>query len=145
MALLSKGTLLKLGDGSTPTEVFTAIPGVQNITVPAVVLDDHEVTDLDSTAKEYIAGLGDAGEFSFQLVLKKAAAGNGYHAQQAALESYVGDGELHNFQVVLPAPFSTTYEFAAFVKSFTPSSATNAAITATVTLRVSGDVTKTVA
>ena len=143
-ALLSKGTALKIGDGDTPEE-YTTIEGVQSFTVPAVTLDDIEVTDLQSEAKEYIGGLGDAGDLSFTLVLKTAETGNGYEAGQALLESYVGDGLTHNFQVVLPAPFNTTYGFAAFVKQFQPEANTNQALTASVTLRISGAVTKTVA
>lgn len=139
--LLSKGTVIKVGDGADP-EVFTTITGATGFTVPAEISDEIEVTDLESEAKEYIAGLGDAGEFSFQLNLKRKATGSGYIAIQETLESYAGDGELHNFQIVLPAPFSVTYAFAAFVKAFQPNAQVNSALTATVTLRVSGAVTR---
>ena len=34
MAIFAKGTQLKVGNGATPTEVFTLIPGIRTITGP---------------------------------------------------------------------------------------------------------------
>lgn len=144
MAVLSKGTKLLIGDDDDPI-AWTAIPGVTGIQVPAPTKDEHDVSDLDSTDKEYIAGLGDSGEITFTMNLKSKASGSGFAEAQELLEAANVSGDLTNFKVTLPAPFSKSYIFTAFVKTFQPNAQVNAAVTADVTLRISGSVTREVA
>lgn len=141
MAVHTKGTKLYIGDGGDPVQ-WTAIPGVTGIQVPAPVKGEIEVSDLDSTDKEYIAGLGDSGEMSFSLNLKKKSSGAGFDAAQEQLEAANVSEELTQFKITLPAPISKSYIFSAFVKSFQPNAQVNAALTADVTLRISGSVTR---
>jgi len=137
----SKGTKLAIGTDADPP-VFTNIPGVTGFTLPAPVKGEIEVTDLDSTAKEYIGDLPDNSEISFQLNLKKKSSGTGFHAAQEALEAAADDDELYPFRATLPAPISKTYTFMAIVKSFVPNAATGTQLTATVTIKPSGAVTR---
>ena len=133
---------LEVGDGAG-TEVFAAVPGIVGIPgFPALEYPEIEVTALDSTGAEFITGLGDGGEVTFTLNMRKAASGGGWLAVQAQLQGYHGDGALHNFKAKIGSPVTKVHAFAAFVKTFRLGAASaNSAITAEVVLRVSGAVT----
>lgn len=133
---------LEVGDGAG-TEVFAPIPGVVGIAeFPALEYAEIDVTALDSAGVETIPGLGDAGEMTFTLNLRKKVTGAGWLGVQAQLEGYAGDNLLHNFKLKVAAPVAKVYSFAAFVKTFRPSApSANSAITANVVLRLSGGVT----
>jgi len=130
---------IEVGDGATPTEVFAVIPGVIGLPrFPALEFEEIDVTALDSAAKEFLLGLGDPGSIDFTMNLKQKASGTGWIASHEALEGYGSDRELHNFKIKVAAPVTLTYSFAAYV-TFVPGAATvNSAITADVSLRVSG-------
>lgn len=66
---IGAGSTLKLGDGGTPTEAFTAVAkiiGIDPITQTTPLVD---ATTLDSLAKEYIGGLSDGDEFGVRAQL----------------------------------------------------------------------------
>ena len=63
-ALLGLGTKIQKGDGTSP-ESFTTIAEVGSITGPSQSNDFLDVTSMDSTAREFVAGLADPGEISF--------------------------------------------------------------------------------
>lgn len=54
-----------IGRGATPT--FTKLDGVQDVTWPESTIEQIEITDQDSTAREFMAGLIDNGEVSFDV------------------------------------------------------------------------------
>lgn len=68
MGDFSGGVQLKRGDGGTPTEVFTLVPGVLVQPVLGATNDQIEVSDYDSVGnKEYIAAyLGDGNEVDIE-------------------------------------------------------------------------------
>jgi len=57
-AILGAGSSLRLGDGASP-EVFTKIAEVLRVGAIGQTAAEIDVTNLDSTAKEYIAALPD--------------------------------------------------------------------------------------
>ncbi len=61
------GALILKGDGQSP-ENFIAIMGVKSITGPSISRDTHDTTDMQSPSgyREFIGGLIDAGEVSFE-------------------------------------------------------------------------------
>lgn len=61
------GALIQNGDGASP-ENFVSILGVKNITGPNIQRDTHDVTTQASPSgfREFIGGLIDAGEVSFE-------------------------------------------------------------------------------
>lgn len=61
------GLALRRGDGATPTEVFTAVPKVNSLSGLGAVNPTIDVTNWDSTAKEYIAGLADGQEVTIEM------------------------------------------------------------------------------
>lgn len=60
---IGAGSILKLGDGATPTEAFTAVAKILGIDPITQTTPLVESTTLDSAAKEYIGGLADGDEF----------------------------------------------------------------------------------
>ena len=81
-AKLGAGSQLKLGAGETPT--YTTIAEVLQIGPIGSTTSEVDVTNLDSTAKEYIGGLPDGGSLEFKV---NWLAGN---TQQNALRDGVG-------------------------------------------------------
>jgi hypothetical protein len=57
-AILGAGSSLRLGDGASP-EIFTKIAEVLRVGAIGQTAAEIDVTNLDSTAKEYIAALPD--------------------------------------------------------------------------------------
>lgn len=142
--LIATGVVLSIGDAGT-TETFTVIPGIVGIPTfpessPAVI----DVTALDSAATEKILGLADTAEFSFVLNLRKNSVPDGLIAAQETLRGYAGDGIARGLRILIKTGATTleTRDCRCFVKSFTPSAASaNSAITATVTLEITGAIT----
>jgi hypothetical protein len=66
LAVSSQGTKIYIGDFASPNQ-FTAIPGVTGISGPSAQANLIDVTDLDSTAKEFLPGLKDEGEITLDL------------------------------------------------------------------------------
>lgn len=65
------GTLFKIGDGATPTEIFTKIGTITNLKPLSVSRDSIDVTHNESSNRfrEFIPGLRDGGEISFDIQL----------------------------------------------------------------------------
>lgn len=81
-AVLGAGSALKLGDGASP-EVFTTIAEVLRCGPIGSTTPEVDVTNLDSTAKEYIGGLPDGSSVEFEGNWIKGA-------QQTTLRDAVG-------------------------------------------------------
>lgn len=136
-ALDSFGVQLQRGDGEIVESFFT-IAEMTNINPPMVVADDVEVTAHDGVGfKEYIMTLRDLDSFTISINYDPAAAG---HVQ---LITDVVAKTLINWKLIFPDTAVTTWEFAAFVKSFKPNAMPaqggGAALTAEITFRPSND------
>ena len=59
----SQGTKLQVEDPGTPG-TFLDIPGVVDFNGPNIDVAEIDATTLDSTAREFLPGLGDNGDFS---------------------------------------------------------------------------------
>ncbi len=140
MAIRAIGTLLKIGDGATPTETFTTIGEVTDLSGPGLSLDTIEVTHHSSTGgwKESIGGLLSGGEVSFTINYTPTAA---THNNTTGLIRDLRSRTVRNFQLVFPDAGSTTWAFAALVSSFEPSMPVDGQLSADVTLTVTGQPT----
>lgn len=138
-AIRSHPFSLYMGDGSTP-ETFQRVPEVGDITSPSGEREEIDVTSHDSTAKEYLMGLKDYGDCTFPI---NWIPGNAIHK---ALWDAAEDDEPTNFQIKDdPTTPTMTLAFAALVKTQpTMDFPIDEAVTAEVTLRVTGDVLMTV-
>jgi hypothetical protein len=134
-ALVSQGCVLKRGDGGG-TEVFTAIGEVISINgVGSGSASEIDVTNLSSTAKEFLLGLKDEGEVSISLNLDTG------DTMQTGLRSDRDANTLRNFQLDLTDSGPTTLSFSAYVKTYPISIAVDDKIGLEVSLRISGPVT----
>ncbi|RSK77857.1 hypothetical protein EJ774_21105 [Pandoraea apista] len=92
-----------------------------------------DVTDLDSEAKEKRLGLMDNGSFSIEVNVNMADPG------QAAMKAAQKASSLKSFKLEYPDGSADTFD--ASVKSFPISGSTDAVITSTISLTISGAVT----
>lgn len=130
----TRGLKLQRGDGGG-TEVFTTIGEVTNIKGPGEKASQLDATSFDSTAMEYIAGLSDSGELTFDVNFV------GSDAQQQGLRTDMRAGTLRNFKLILNdhATTPTTVTFAAIVTSAPEiAGSVNQVIKASCSLKVSG-------
>lgn len=139
-ALAGYGTLFKIGDGATPTETFTTVAEVSNIGGPGLSLDTAEATHHGSTGgwKEYVATLLDGGEVSLDLnYIPTAATQN----NTTGLLYDMTHRTLRNFKLVFPDIGGTTWSFSGFVTAFEPSAPVGDKLSASVTIKISGQPT----
>lgn len=108
----TKGLKLQRGDGGG-TEVFTTIGEVTNIKGPSEKASQLDATSFDSTAMEYIAGLADSGEITFDVNFVAS------DAQQQGLRTDLRNGTLRNFKLIINdhATTPTTVTFSGVVTS----------------------------
>ncbi len=136
-ATSSKGLKLKMGDGASPTEMFTTIGEVTNVSGPDESTDSIEVTSFDSLAKEFVSALADSGQVQFDMNFV------GVDAKQQALRADLRAGTLRNFKIIIPddavETACSTVAFAGHVTNLSgPKAGANAAITQSCTVKVSG-------
>lgn len=137
MALFAAGTLLKIGNGGTPTETFATIAEVTDISGPKMSLDKIETTSHDSVDgwKEYIGGLLSAGDVTFDVNFSPTGATHGY---TSGLLRDMVQRTKRSFQIVFPDAGRTTWLFTALVTGFDPKSPVEDALTASITLTITG-------
>jgi hypothetical protein len=113
MAYYAKGTQFQVGDGATP-EVFTLIPGCQDIEGPGGDTEEIDTTDHDSPGNtaEFIATLVDGGEVRATMNWDPAGT---IHQQLASDQTSL---TVRNFQLILTDPDATKVRFPGFVRSF---------------------------
>lgn len=127
------GTLLK--------RAGTTIAQVKKISGPGLSLDTEDVTSHDSTGgwEELVATILRSGEISLDLVYDPAT----------ATHKYAAGGLLHDlvsrtavaYTLVFPDGAATTWSFNAFVTGFEPSAPVDGSLTATATLKITGQPT----
>ena len=133
MADIGFGVLLKVGDDASP-EVYTALAEVIGLSGPGLSMDTVEATHTESAnaAKEYIAGLIDAGELSIDANFLPA------NATQTGVISDWQNRTTRNFQIVWPDTANTTWSFTGFITNFEPASPIEDRMTASITIKLTG-------
>lgn len=134
------GSLLKIGDGGNGAEVFTTIAQVNSLSGPGLTMDPIDVTHHGSTAgwRQFVGGLFDAGEVTFEINYDPVAA---THDASTGLLSDMEGRTVRNFQLVFPDAGATTWGFAALVTAFEPGMPIDDKLSASVTVKVSGQPT----
>ena len=138
-AISSFGTFLQIGDGGAP-EGFTTISEVRDISGPALGLDTEEVTNHDSPGgwEEFVSTILRSGEVTFDI---------NYHPTESTHDAGTGliadmvAKTLRNWQLVFPDVGSTTWSFAAFVTAFESSEPVAGAVSASCTMKITGEPT----
>jgi predicted secreted protein len=130
------GTLLKIGDGETE-ETFTTIAEVGDISGPGLSMDPIDVTSHSSSEgwREYIAGLLEAGEISFDINYIPT---ENTHKLATGLLGDFANKTKRNFQLVFPDAGNTTWSFAALVTGFEPQEPVGDKLAASISLKLTG-------
>jgi predicted secreted protein len=127
------GTQLKIGDAAGTS--YDAVAEVTNVDVLDVQVEDIETShDSPNQWREYIGGLKDGGELSFELNFDPAV--------HATLLDLVG--ETREMQIVMPAGVDDLVDFEGYIKSLGAAAPYDGKLTATASIKVSGPVTITI-
>jgi len=124
------------------SSVYTSVAQVRDINGPNMSRDTVEVTSRDSAgqAKEYLAGLLENGEVTFDLVYDPDSQTHSASAS-GGLITLLAAGTLNNFRVSFADTTATTATFAGLVTCSQPTMPLDGAQTASVTIKVSGQIT----
>ena len=135
-ALSGKTATVQSGSGGTPADLWTDIQEVYEIGELPIERDTYDATSHDSSFyREYIMGL-----FVTSSLTMSA---NYVKAQYDALFALVGGGTLGWYRIADPQD-NSTHVFQAFVANVSPSSPLDDRLTYSITLTVSGAVTRDV-
>jgi len=133
-AVLGKNATLGLGSGASP-QVYTTIAEVLRVGPVGSTNPEIDVTNLDSTAKEYIAGLADGNTVEFEM---NWVQGN---AQQQALRTAAASGSTENFRLAWQTSPNTIAQFDLVILNFEMGeTSAEMQITARVSGRISGSI-----
>jgi len=132
-AVLGSGATLQLGDGASP-QVYTTVAEVLRCGPIGSTNPEVDVTNLDSTAKEYIAGLADGNTVEFDVNYIQGTQQQSLRASQAA-------GNTVHMKMVWPFSPETTAVFELVMLGFEIGETTpEGQITAAFSGRISGSI-----
>ena len=127
------GTLLKRGG--------TTIANVKSISGPGLSLDTEDVTSHDSPGgwEEVVGTILRSGEITIDIVYDPGAATHKY-ASGGLLHDLAGRAAT-TYSLVFPSTPNVTWSFSAFVTGFEPGAPVDGALTASATLKLTGQPT----
>lgn len=139
VAYLGQGALLQISDGAVPTPTFTTIPNCGSFAGPGMTRDTVDVTTHSSPNRfrEFISGLRDGGEVSCDI--------NWLWDDDAqnSLEDAFDADEPATFRIVYPmTPLNEYDEFDGLVVDLTKAIPTDAQVTRSLTIKITGPVTR---
>lgn len=118
--------------GTFTPQVWTAVANVKTFTGFDGSAAEIDVSNIQSTAKEFLLGLQDPGQFSMEIDLDQADAG------QLALLAAQASGAIKQFRLVLPNAKTATFN--GYVKKVGAAGGVDQAVKRAVDIRVSGSV-----
>lgn len=126
------GTQFMRGDGATPTEVFSALANVSNISGPGLTRNVIDVTAHDSPDAwmESVGGLKDGGEVTIDLNYDPAA--------HDSLIADLSDEDPRNYKVVFPDSGATSWTFPGILTGFEVTAPIDDKLSASLTYKVAG-------
>lgn len=132
-AVVGVGTTFKRGDGAS-VEVFTAVGEIQSITLPSRARPPIDVTDLDSSIREFVMGIRDNGEITISSYFSRSA----YLDFNTDFESSTAV----NYQIVFNDAGNTTIDLTGYVQDLGGSvPGPDEIVAVDVTIKVTGDIT----
>lgn len=136
-AISAFGTLLKIGDGTTPTENFTTIAELRTLKGPTLSAETIDVTvhNTPTPFRRFISGLIDGGEVTFDINFIPQEP---THSYSAGLLADMLNRTRRNFQLVFPDNGHTTWTIPGIITGFQMSSEPSQVLMASVTVKVAG-------
>ena len=138
-AISSFGTLLQIGDGGSP-ENFTTIAEVRDITGPQRTRNTIDVTNHSSPNgyEEFVMAIKRSGQMTFEVNFLGTT--NATQDASTGLWADYENGTKSNWKMVLPSSYGTI-SFAAYVMGIENKAPVDGALTANITLKITGVVT----
>lgn len=139
-AIAAKGTLLQRGDGASPTENFTTIAEVTNLSGPSLSSEPLDVTHHGSPSgwREFIGGLKDGGEITAEAnYIPADPTQDGATGVLKALKAQ----SIDNYKLIFPDSANTEFLFAALVTGFEPSAPVDGKLAKSTTFKITGSPT----
>jgi hypothetical protein len=127
--ITSQGTTISIFGATSPE--YTVIPQVTNLSGPDGSASEIDVTNLSSTAKEFILGLKDEGSISMDIIWDERL------TNHALLRTKFASGVSTSFQIADAGTPTKYYTFPAFVSTLSMSSGVDEVQRASVNLRIS--------
>ena len=130
------GALLEYDDANDGSWVI--VGQIRDMDGPEETSDAIEATSQNDNLnnhRDYIVGLQDTGDLSFELIYDPAEATTNYLRETAI-------GKFVNFRTTYPDTAGTTWEFLAMCTSFSPKVPVDGLMTADVTLKCKGQITR---
>jgi len=136
------GTLLSINTGTTQTPVWTTVGEIKNITQSGRQVATEDVTNMQSSAREFIPTLLDSGTWKIDCSYISGDAG------QQAMESAFQSLTLKMFEIQLPKTSKQTstgdlFAFSALVQDINHTISVEKATMLSATIKVSGPITLT--
>lgn len=135
LALESQGMQVFSGSGASP-QVWSAITELFDIGGPDGSANEIDVTDLDSTAKEFRMGLKDSGTITLGL---NYIPSNTVHT---TLRTRWNARTINDYEMRFTGSPIVKWTFQAYVQNLSISNSVDAKTEGSITLRISGDVTQ---
>lgn len=137
-ALLGYGSVFEIVSDTSP-DAYIALAEVKSITPPSIDVDQVEVTHMQSPNRyrEFISGLLDGGEASFEMNFVPGSTSDDRIFELLNLPT----GVSRRRACRISYPNGVTWSFDAEVTGYEPDIPFDDAMTATVTLKVSGTIT----
>ena len=129
-------TKLMVGNGGGP-ETFTEVAHVSNISGPSLALDTEDVTTHDqaNAFEQVVATILRTGDITLDIFYDPD---EGTHDAATGLLDDYEKKTLRNFQIRFPSTGKVQWAFAAYVTGFTPGAPVGGALTASVSLKITG-------
>lgn len=134
-AISAQGSTFAINTAAADPAVYTPVKNVKSYSGFDGAATSLDSTDLNSTAKENVLGLQDWGSFSIDINIDYSDPG------QAAMLASKRTSTKKQYQLTLPSGDVAT--FLASVNSFPIAGGTDALLTSTIAMTISGDVTIT--
>lgn len=135
-AIQSQGTLFAYSVDASPPS-FNNIPEIRTIGGPDGSAPLIDVTDLNSTAREYLLGLKDEGSFELGILYIPA------NAVHSALRTAWSNRTSLRFRITFVDTGTTVWEFTGYVQNFRGQMGVDQAVEATLTIKVTGSIYET--
>lgn len=136
-AKIGYGTLFYLWDPDAGPAAYVAVAEITNLTPPNQSVDQVDVSNMDSPNRyrEFIPGLTDPGEMTVEMNFVSGS------ATDALIRARRAAGDYQNAKIVFED--GDTWVFAAFVSGYEISTPIDDKMTATLTLKVAGEISVT--
>lgn len=138
-AMIGYGSVFEIVNENSPNQ-YTALAEVFNITPPSSVLDQIDVTHMQSPdrRREFISGLIDSGECSFEMNFIPGSTSDDRLWELLSLPT----GASRRRSCRISYPNGHTHTFDAELTNYEPAIPTDDKMTATVTFKVSGAISR---